>query len=59
MIFWKILQQQFFDQEQEFNNINTISYINVLMAKVDQYISGDHKSSQVTPRLQLIPVTEV
>ena len=59
MIFWKILQQQFFDQEQEFNNINTISYMNVLMARVDQYISGDHKSSQVTPRLQLISVAEV
>ena len=29
------------------------------MARVDQYISGDHKSSQVTPRLQLISVTEV
>ena len=59
MIFWKILQQQFFDQEQEFNNINTISYMNVLMARVDQYISGDHNSSQVTLRLQLISVAEV
>ena len=49
----------FFDQGQEFNNIDTISYMNVLMARVDQYISGDHKSSQVTPRLQLISVTEV
>ena len=33
--------------------------MNILMARVDQYISGDHKSSQVTPQLQLISVTEV
>ena len=59
MIFGRFYNHNFFDQEKEFNNINTISYMNILMARVDQYISGDHKSSQVTPRLQLISVTEV
>ena len=59
MIFGRFYNHNCFYQEQEFNNINTISYMNILMARIDQYISGNHKSSQVTPRRQLISVTEV